>query len=155
VGVNGFEPNTVEEWLNALRLDEYLDLFHKRGYDTMDRIKQMWELELESVSCALLYAAICQWLYVSGLPRPQALIKKFHACHYIEGLHEVVHRDEQAQGFMGLRQRKLRSAWEWEILCRFLQNSSVSCKSWFLDSFGAFFVIFLEKITFQIVQLNM
>jgi hypothetical protein len=76
VGVNGFEPNTVEEWLNALRLDEYLDLFHQRGYDTMDRIKQMWELELESVSCALLYAAICQWLYVSGLPRPQALIKK-------------------------------------------------------------------------------
>jgi hypothetical protein len=26
----------------------------------------------------------------------------------MKGLHEVVHRDEQAQGFMGLRQRKLR-----------------------------------------------
>ena len=50
VGVNGFEPNTVEEWLNVLHLDEYLDLFHQKGYDTMDRIKQMWELELESVS---------------------------------------------------------------------------------------------------------
>jgi hypothetical protein len=50
----------------------------------------------------------------------------------MKGLHQVVHRDEHAQGFMGLRQRKLRSAWE--ILCRFLQNSSVSCKSWFLLS---------------------
>ena len=36
----------------------------------------------------------------------QALIKKFHASHYMKGLHEVVHRDEQAQGLMGLRQRK-------------------------------------------------
>jgi hypothetical protein len=45
------------------------------------------------------------------LPRPQALIKKFHASHYMKGLHEVVHRDEQAQGVMGLRHRKLRSAW--------------------------------------------
>jgi hypothetical protein len=34
------------------------------------------------------------------LPRPQALIKN----------HKLVHRDEQAQVFMGLRQRKLRSA---------------------------------------------
>ena len=66
----------------------------------------------------------------------------------MKGLHEVVHRDEQAQGVMGLRHRKLRSAWE--ILWRFLQNSSVSCKSWFFDSFGLFF----EETTFQIVQLN-
>jgi hypothetical protein len=47
---------------------------------------------------------------ISTLPRPQALIKKFHASHYMKGLHEVVHRDEQAQGVMGLRHRKLRSA---------------------------------------------
>jgi hypothetical protein len=58
---------------------------------------------------------------------PQALVKKIHGSHYMKGLHEVVHRDEQAQGFMGFSQRKLRSAWE--IVCRFLQNSSVSCKS--------------------------
>ena len=50
VGVNGFEPKTVEEWLKALHLDEYLELFRQKGYGTMDRIKQMWELELESVS---------------------------------------------------------------------------------------------------------
>jgi hypothetical protein len=37
------------------------------------------------------------------LPRPQALIKTFYASHYMKGLHEVVHRDEQAQGVMGLR----------------------------------------------------
>ena len=29
----------------------------------------------------------------------QALIKRFHASHYMKGLHEVVHRDEQAQEF--------------------------------------------------------
>ena len=49
---------------------------------------------------------------VTYLPRPQALIKKFHASHYMKGLHEVVHRDEQSQGVMGLRHRKLRSAWD-------------------------------------------
>jgi hypothetical protein len=38
----------------------------------------------------------------------------------MKGLHEVVNRDEQAQGVMGLRHRKLRSAWE--ISC------AVSCK---------------------------
>jgi hypothetical protein len=58
----------------------------------------------------------------------------------MKGLHEVVPCDKQAQGFMGMRQRKLKSAWE--TLCRFLQNSSVSCKSWFFESFGAFFAIF-------------
>jgi hypothetical protein len=42
-----------------------------------------------------------RWLFLS--PRPQALIKKVHASHYMKGLHEVVHRDEQAQGVMGLR----------------------------------------------------
>jgi hypothetical protein len=71
------------------------------------------------------------------------LAKIFHASHYMKGLHEVVRRDEHAQGFMGLRQRRLRSAWE--ILCRFLQNLSVSCKSWFFDSFGAFSPFFLGK----------
>jgi hypothetical protein len=52
----------------------------------------------------------CSLTIVNCLPRPQALIKKFHASHYMKGLHEVVHRDEQAQGVMGLRHRKLRSA---------------------------------------------
>jgi hypothetical protein len=61
VGVKGFEPSTVEEWLNALHLDEYLDLFHQKGYDTMDRIKQMWELELESVS------SIISFIYTNQL----------------------------------------------------------------------------------------
>jgi hypothetical protein len=72
---------------------------------------------------------------------------------YIIYMIEVVHREEQAQGFFGLRQRKLRSAWE--ILCRFLQNSFVSWKSCFFDSLGAFSAIFFEKIIFEIIQLNM
>ena len=80
-------------------------------------------------------------------------VKCFFNVSNVKCLHEVVHRDEQAQGVMGLRHRKLRSAWE--ILCRFLQNSSVSCKSWFFESFGAFFAIFFEETTFQIVQLKM
>ena len=50
VGVHGFDPKTVEEWLNELHLGEYLDLFHHKGYNSMDRIKQMWELEMESVN---------------------------------------------------------------------------------------------------------
>ena len=58
----------------------------------------------------------------------------------MKGLHEVVHRDEQAQGVIVLRHRQLRSAWE--ILCRFLQNSSVSCKSCFFNIFGAFLPFF-------------
>jgi hypothetical protein len=72
---------------------------------------------------------------------------------YIIYMIEVVHREEQAQVFFGLRQRKLRSAWE--ILCRFLQNSFVSWKSCFFDSLGAFSAIFFEKIIFEIIQLNM
>jgi hypothetical protein len=28
--------------------------------------------------------------------------KKFHASHYMKGLHEVVRRDEQAQSHLGL-----------------------------------------------------
>jgi hypothetical protein len=47
-----------------------------------------------------------RWKWHFQLPRPQALIKKFHASHYMKGLHEVVHRDEQAQGVMGLSHRK-------------------------------------------------
>ena len=46
------------------------------------------------------------WVVLLGsdclVPSPLALIKRFHTSHYIKGLHEVVHRDEQAQGFMGL-----------------------------------------------------
>jgi hypothetical protein len=46
------------------------------------------------------------WVVLLGnnclVPSPLALIKIFHTSHYIKGLHEVVHRDEQAQGFMGL-----------------------------------------------------
>ena len=42
-----------------------------------------------------------------------------------------------------------------QILCSFLQSSSVSCKSWLFDSFGAFFRHFFEETTFQIVQLIM
>ena len=35
------------------------------------------------------------------LPRPQALIKKFHASHYMKGLHEVVRHIIGAQRVVG------------------------------------------------------
>jgi hypothetical protein len=35
------------------------------------------------------------------LPRPQALIKKFHASHYMKGLHEVVRHIIGAQRAVG------------------------------------------------------
>jgi hypothetical protein len=53
-----------------------------------------------------------------SLPCSHALIKTFHASHHMKGLLDVpsASQQKQAQGFMGLRQRKLRSALE--ILCR-------------------------------------
>ena len=43
------------------------------------------------------------WHYTTGcdLPRPQALIKKFHANHYMKGLHEVVRHIIGAQRGVG------------------------------------------------------
>ncbi|XP_031548747.1 ankyrin repeat and SAM domain-containing protein 1A-like [Actinia tenebrosa] len=42
-------PSTVEEWLASLCLSEYLVTLLHHGYTTMDRVKQMWEVELTSV----------------------------------------------------------------------------------------------------------
>jgi hypothetical protein len=49
----------------------------------------------------------------------QALIK-FHASHYMKGLHEVVHRDEQTQGFM---ERSYPIP-----LCAPIMRRTISCK---------------------------
>ena len=89
----------------------------------------------------------------TSLPRPQALIKKFHASHYMKGLHEVVHRDEQAQGVMGLEASKIEE--RLGDLVPFLAKFVCFLQIVVFRQFGGFFRHFFEETTFQIVQLNM
>ncbi|XP_063399612.1 ankyrin repeat and SAM domain-containing protein 1A-like isoform X7 [Mytilus trossulus] len=42
-------PVSVEVWLNSLRLPQYLDKFISHKYNTMERVLQVWELELSTV----------------------------------------------------------------------------------------------------------
>ena len=40
----------IEDWLRYLNLNEYLDNFHNNKINTMKRIRQLWEIELTTVS---------------------------------------------------------------------------------------------------------
>ncbi|KAK7477301.1 hypothetical protein BaRGS_00031489, partial [Batillaria attramentaria] len=42
-------PESVESWLETLRLGQYLDTFVSHKYDTMQRVVKLWELELNTV----------------------------------------------------------------------------------------------------------
>ncbi|CAC5389035.1 ANKS1 [Mytilus coruscus] len=42
-------PVSVEVWLNSLRLPQYLDKFMSHKYNTMERVLQVWELDLSTV----------------------------------------------------------------------------------------------------------
>ncbi|GFO41662.1 ankyrin repeat and sterile alpha motif domain-containing protein 1b, partial [Plakobranchus ocellatus] len=42
-------PATVAEWLGSLRLDYYFDTFMSHKFDSMNRVIQLWELELVTV----------------------------------------------------------------------------------------------------------
>ena len=66
----------------------------------------------------------------------------------MKGLHEVVHRDEQAQGVMGLRHSGRSCAVSFKIRL-FLANRGFS------TVLGLFSPFIFEETTFQIVQLNM
>ena len=57
-------PSTVEEWLGLLYLSEYLSIFVHHGYTTMDRVKQIWEVELTSVSKGLVASLSLIWIPV-------------------------------------------------------------------------------------------
>ncbi len=46
-------PDSVEDWLHSLRLAEYLDIFKSNHFTTMDRVRNIWELELNTVSRTL------------------------------------------------------------------------------------------------------
>lgn len=40
---------TVEEWLKSLKLTEYSKVFHENGFTDMERVKKIWEVELNAV----------------------------------------------------------------------------------------------------------
>jgi len=42
-------PRSVEEWLESLHLSAYLDAFNRNQFTSMDRVKQIWDLELTTV----------------------------------------------------------------------------------------------------------
>ncbi|XP_076451066.1 uncharacterized protein LOC143286967 isoform X2 [Babylonia areolata] len=42
-------PESVEKWLEGLRLGQYIDTFISHTYTTMPRVLQLWELELNTV----------------------------------------------------------------------------------------------------------
>ena len=46
---SGLAPQTVDEWLDTLQLPEYLQTFRMNGFHTVDRVQNVWELELNSV----------------------------------------------------------------------------------------------------------
>ncbi|XP_013409625.1 ankyrin repeat and sterile alpha motif domain-containing protein 1B isoform X2 [Lingula anatina] len=42
-------PLSVEEWLSSLRLQEYTETFLNNGFTSMDRVRKIWVLELDTV----------------------------------------------------------------------------------------------------------
>ncbi|XP_042233605.1 ankyrin repeat and sterile alpha motif domain-containing protein 1B-like isoform X2 [Homarus americanus] len=42
-------PDTVEAWLDSIRLPQYAQNFHKNGFGDMERVKKVWEIELTTV----------------------------------------------------------------------------------------------------------
>ncbi|XP_050410780.1 ankyrin repeat and SAM domain-containing protein 1A isoform X2 [Patella vulgata] len=42
-------PASVEEWLKTIQLEDYWDTFKSHGYDSMERVVKLWELELSTV----------------------------------------------------------------------------------------------------------
>ena len=44
------KPESLEDWLELIRLPEYFDVFQHNGFTSMDRVHMLWELELTSVS---------------------------------------------------------------------------------------------------------
>ena len=69
ITVEGDSPSSVEQWLQSLHLSDYLDTFHANNFTSMDRIRNIWELELNSVSLLSLAKTIdyqCSNLIGSG-----------------------------------------------------------------------------------------
>ena len=42
--------DSIRSWLRSLRLSEYVDTFHTHGFTTLERLHNLWDVELTSVS---------------------------------------------------------------------------------------------------------
>ncbi|KAK4287424.1 hypothetical protein Pmani_039509 [Petrolisthes manimaculis] len=42
-------PDTVEAWVESIRLPQYTQNFHKNGFGDMERVRKVWEIELTTV----------------------------------------------------------------------------------------------------------
>lgn len=43
------EELTVDQWLESLKLSQYLKSFRTNGYSEMSRVRNLWEVELNTV----------------------------------------------------------------------------------------------------------
>ncbi|KAG1659557.1 Ankyrin repeat and sterile alpha motif domain-containing protein 1B [Nymphon striatum] len=48
-GVLKIKPESVDEWLRSVQLEQYCDAFHKNDYSDMYRVMKVWEVELNTV----------------------------------------------------------------------------------------------------------
>ncbi|XP_075007781.1 ankyrin repeat and sterile alpha motif domain-containing protein 1B isoform X1 [Calonectris borealis] len=49
IGHDGYNPNSVAEWLDSIELGDYTKSFLINGYTSMDLVKKIWEIELINV----------------------------------------------------------------------------------------------------------
>ena len=47
------KPESLRDWLNLICLLEYFPVFQQNGFDSMERLHMLWEVELTSVSYRL------------------------------------------------------------------------------------------------------
>lgn len=45
----GTRPTDLDQWLHLIRLDHYAEQFRKNGFDDMDRVSRIWEVELTTL----------------------------------------------------------------------------------------------------------
>ena len=67
-------PATVGDWLESLQLSDHLTSFQAKGYHSIKQLKNVWELELNSVS---LYGLICNAMEMH--------VMRVIQCHSIHG----------------------------------------------------------------------
>ena len=44
------KPDSLKDWLELICLSEYFDVFYHNGFNSMERLHMLWEVELTSVS---------------------------------------------------------------------------------------------------------
>lgn len=54
-GVLEIKPESIDEWLKSVQLEQYRDAFHKNDYTDMYRVMKVWEVELNTVSVLFIF----------------------------------------------------------------------------------------------------